>query len=239
MAGHISFRSVKRSHPGLVRTNNEDAVFANDGRRLWAVADGLGGHQGGEIASAALVAALDGVPASSRSLEGESRAAILKAHRDLYARNSAASVRPGMGTTAAVLGAAGRNYFCLWAGDSRICRLRGGELSRLTRDHRYVQDLIEAGALTDRQAAAHPQRNAITRALGIDRNLSLDRAGGEIRVGDTFLLMTDGVSDVCRDAEIAERLAAKDLEKAADELVSLCLSRGAPDNVSLVIVQAS
>jgi serine/threonine protein phosphatase PrpC len=222
-----------------VRAKNEDSVLADDARRLWAVADGLGGHENGEVASASVVAALKEIPPNPRALEGEVRAAILGAHRDLYAQNVAGSLKPGMGTTVAALGAASDSYFCLWAGDSRICRVRGTELSRLTRDHRYLQDLIEAGAITAAQAASHPQRNAITRAVGIDRGLSLDRVGGEIRAGDRFILMTDGVSDVCGDAEIAERLAIKSLENAADDLVALCLAKGAPDNVSFVIVQAS
>lgn len=239
MPVRLSLRSVKRTHLGLVRANNEDAVFADDTKRLWAVADGLGGHEGGEMASAAVVAALEGIAASSRSIEGEVRAALLNVHRNLYAQNSGAAEKRGMGTTVAVLGATPAGYFCLWAGDSRVCRSRGSELSRLTKDHRYLQALIDGGAMTQEQARSHPQRNAITRAIGIDRGLALDRVGGEVRAGDKFILMTDGVSDVCSDAELAKRLNADEPGKAADDILSLCLTRGAPDNVSFVIVAAS
>ncbi|MBV9063767.1 MAG: serine/threonine-protein phosphatase [Alphaproteobacteria bacterium] len=211
-------------------------MFADDAKGFWAVADGLGGHEGGEVASAAVIDSLAEISANPRTLEGAVRAAIMGVHRNIHERNRAAGVGPGMGTTVAVLGVSGAGYFCLWAGDSRVCRLRGTELTRLTRDHRYVQELVDAGALTSEQAASHPQRNTITRAVGTDRALSLDRVGGEARKEDRFILMTDGVSDLCTDAEIAARMRLSDPEKGADDLLALCLSRGAPDNVSFVIV---
>jgi serine/threonine protein phosphatase PrpC len=143
-----------------------------------------------------------------------------------------------MGATDTVLGAVAKNFFCLWAGDSRLYLFRGGRLTQLTRDHRYVQALIDSGLLDEAAAETHPRRSVITRAVGVEADLKLDLYEGKIEPGDVFLLVTDGVSGVCNNDEIADMLSGRGLEEAADRIVERCLQRGAPDNLSLVLVAA-
>jgi serine/threonine-protein phosphatase Stp1 len=130
-------------------------------------------------------------------------------------------------------------YFCLWAGDSRVYQLRGGKLKRLTRDHRLVQELIDAGALNDAAASHHPQRNLLTRAVGTDRDLEFECCKGEVEAGDRFILVTDGVSGICSDEEIFAKTQSQDMNAAADALLELCLQRRAPDNLALILVAAT
>ena len=143
-----------------------------------------------------------------------------------------------MGATVTVFGVEAKNYFCLWAGDSRLYLFRGGRLTQLTRDHRYVQALIDSGLLNEQEAENHPRRSVITRAVGVEPELKLDQCEGLIETGDVFLLVTDGVSGVCKDEEIADVLCRYDMEEAADMIVERCLQHGAPDNLSLVLVAA-
>ena len=143
-----------------------------------------------------------------------------------------------MGATVTVLGVDAKNFFCLWAGDSRLYRFRGDRLTQLTRDHRYVQALIDSGLLDEAEAENHPRRSVITRAVGVDLELQLDHCEGLIEADDVFLLMTDGVSGVCKDREIAVILSRYTLEDAADRIVEHCLQRGAPDNLSLILIAA-
>lgn len=239
MQARLLFRSASRTHAGAIRTTNQDALFVSNELGLWAVSDGMGGHAGGGIASAAVVDMLRvaaELPATS-PLEHRARAALLDANAELCRRNAAAVPPSDMGATVALLGIEGTRYFCLWAGDSRVYRIHGTDATQLTRDHRYVQDLIDAGTLSESEAERHPHRNVITRAVGITPDIALDECDGEIREGDTFLLATDGVSAICAAKDIAAAAQAHTLEQAADELAALCLKRGAPDNIALVFVR--
>ncbi|MFL6688947.1 MAG: PP2C family protein-serine/threonine phosphatase [Alphaproteobacteria bacterium] len=239
MTGRLSFRAVTRTDRGAVRQTNQDALFVSTERPLWAVADGMGGHEGGEIASACVVEALDNADFSCLSLEDAARNAIAKANSVLVARNSRRSPPGNMGTTVALLGIDGARSFCLWAGDSRICLLRQGTFQQLTRDHTYIEELLESGALTRSEAERHPHRHMITRAIGIAEHAGLESCRGDLRSEDTFILMTDGVSGVCREHEIANAMAATDLNSVADELAARCIKAGAPDNFSFILVRAA
>jgi serine/threonine protein phosphatase Stp1 len=168
--------------------------------------------------------------------EDSTATALQDANAELFKRNH--GKQSSMGSTVAVLGAGPNGFFCLWAGDSRIYRLHDGKLDRLTRDHRYVQDLIDSGVLDDDQAKVHPQRNVITRAIGIEATIHIDRCVGAVAHGDTFVLITDGISTICADCEIGKFAARDNLESALDDLVIRCLERGAPDNLSVVLVRA-
>jgi serine/threonine protein phosphatase PrpC len=239
MQARSFFRSASRTHAGAVRATNEDALFVSDALGLWAVSDGMGGHAGGEIASATVVDTLRlaaGSPATS-PLEHRARKALCEANAELCRRNEAAIPPSEMGATVALLGIEGARFFCLWAGDSRIYRIRGTEAAQLTRDHRYVQDLIDAGTLSESEAQQHPRRNVITRAVGITHDIAFDRCDGEVREGDIFLLATDGVSAICTAQDIAAAAQARTLEQAADDLAALCLKRAAPDNFAFVFVR--
>jgi serine/threonine protein phosphatase Stp1 len=232
----LTFRAAARTHPGSVRGVNEDAVFVGGATPLWAVADGMGGHEGGEIASGAVVDALASVSSMGASMEPAVWAAVEAANRTLFIRNSN-SVPPGqMGCTVALLGVHAARFFCLWAGDSRVYRFRRRALEQLTRDHSYVQELIAAGALSGSEAEGHPQRNIITRAIGIAPEPELESLEGDVRAGDRFMLTTDGVWSLCTNDELAGFIAMENMEQAAHQLTALCLERGAPDNVSFVLV---
>jgi serine/threonine protein phosphatase PrpC len=241
MSAQPVFRSTGRTHKGLVRETNEDAILALDNRKLWAVCDGLGGLAKGEIASRVIVEMLalnsDHDPMQSR--QQEVGKILSDANLELCHRNAAEAAQNAMASTVAALAVDEKRFFCWWAGDSRVYRLRSKSLTRLTHDHRYVQALLDAGQLTEAEAASHPQRNVVTRAMGIEPALTIDRANGTVEIGDVFVLITDGVSAVLSDEEIAEKIHASDSERAADEIVNLCLKRGAPDNLSLVLVRAS
>ena len=236
----MSFQSVARTHPGSVRPCNEDAVLQRVEAGIWAVSDGMGGHSAGDVASALVIDSLKGLALTGHSSSADSvRDTLTRANSELYARGSSISPDQTMGATVTVLGLDAKNFFCLWAGDSRLYRFRSHRLTQLTRDHRYVQVLIDSGMLDEKEAASHPRRNVITRAVGVDSELKLDLCEGPIEAGDIFLLMTDGVSGVCSDDEITYILERHGIEAAADVIVERCLQHGAPDNLSLVLVAAA
>lgn len=228
------------THPGQVRPANEDGVLAAPGRGFWAVTDGMGGHVGGAEAAAAVVAALDALPRAAAlgtaldDIEGALRAA----GRRIAAR---AAAMPGavIGATAVALAIRGRDWGCLWAGDSRAYRLHRGRLEQLTRDHTEANDLLDAGVITAEEARTWPRRNVITRAVGVSEPLVLDRVTGRMAPGDRFVLCSDGLMKHVADDEIAGIVTAEaDAGAAARALLDLTLARGARDNVTVVVVAA-
>ena len=233
----IRFESTSRSHPGNQRAVNEDRVLDRPEAGLWAVADGMGGHRAGEVAAARIVDALGAVEPSG---SGYSRLADIV--REIDRVNTAlaadASVTSRSGSTLVTLLAHEGHYACLWAGDSRAYRLRGGALSAITRDHSVVQQLIDAGDLAESDRKAHPRAHVITRAVGAAPRVELDRQFAPIVAGDVFLLCSDGLNACVEDAEIAGALHGGNAAHAADRLLALVLARGAPDNVSVVVIRA-
>ena len=234
--GRMTFRSVSRTHTGLVRSHNEDALVERSDVGLWAVSDGMGGHAAGDVASGLVVAALQQLPQDGLSPDAI-RQSLMGVNDDLLARTAESQDQRTMGATVTVLGSDGVDFFCLWAGDSRLYRLRTGKLTQLTRDHRFIQHLLDSGKLTEAEARQHPRRNVITRAVGVERDLVFDSCEGKIEPDDTLLLVTDGVTGACTDEEITSALAGKTLDAAADELVRRCLEHGAPDNLTLLLIQ--
>ncbi|MBS0561956.1 MAG: serine/threonine-protein phosphatase [Proteobacteria bacterium] len=230
------------THRGSVRKTNQDACLARPEIGLWAVADGAGGHQAGEVASAAVIAALGKAEAAAddAALAASVRRLMDEAHAALRAEAARRGADALVASTVVALVAAGARYRCLWAGDSRIYRLRGGELRQLTRDHSLVQDMVDAGVLMPEQAERHPRANVITRAIGIDgETVTLDEAAGEILAGDRFLLCSDGLTKALDAARIAALLAGTgDGASPAERLVAAALERGASDNVTAVAVAA-
>lgn len=237
MNAKLAFRSVARSHVGLVRPINEDAFVAQDGG-LWAVADGVGGQAAGEVASGVIANCLGAarLDPAVRDLEASVRRSLQEAHQEILRGNVESEWKTEMASTVAVLCMEGTRYFCLWAGDSRIYRLRQHELTQLTKDHRLVQDMLDAGLIVESEAVLHPNRNVLTRAIGSDAAFQIDGSAGDLRAGDRFLLATDGVTEVCNDSDIVTVLDNVDLTVSADALVELCLSRGGPDNLTFVLV---
>ena len=235
-----SFLTASRTHVGLTRSLNEDRFLARPEIGLWAVADGMGGHQAGDLASLRVVEALIGLGrfSSGYAYLNAVRDRLALANADLMAH--AAKLSPGavIGSTVAVLLAHEDHYACVWAGDSRVYLLRGGALMRVTHDHSLMQELIDTGALDEREARTRRISNVITRAVGAASTLELSETHGDIRPGDVFLLCSDGLTGLVEDHELGPVLAMKDLEAAADHLLALTLKRGAKDNVTLMLVRA-
>src|SRR4051794_38009392 len=235
----MSFECVSRTHVGLRRKVNEDSVLVRTDRGLWAVADGMGGHEAGDVASAMVTDALRSLPIVY-GLDEMVDAAIVslnKVNRDLIALARSEDRSRTIGTTVVGLAIADSRFRCFWVGDSRAYRVRQGQIRRLSRDHSLVQDLVDAGMLNSDDAEKHESANIITRAVGVSENLEVDTSTGEAASGDLFLLASDGLTRLVDDDELLEELSSSPLAAAADKLIELVLARGAPDNVSIVLAQ--
>lgn len=237
------FTSHGVSDVGRVRARNEDAFLERPEIALWAVADGMGGHDRGDEASAAIVAALTALrPRDLTEIDDyvdEVKKPLTLVDRDLRARAAAQGGGAVIASTVVTLFIYGNDFGCLWAGDSRLYLLRDGELRQLTTDHSLVQELIDTRQLTPEEAAVHPHRNVVTQAIGGGRFLLGVRAGN-IRPRDRFLLCSDGLTNMVEDTEIAAFLrSAPAPQDAADGLRDLVLERGAIDNVTIVVVDVA
>lgn len=226
-------RSAARTHAGRRRAVNEDRVLEHPESGFWAIADGMGGHDRGDVAAGRLVDALAGVRhgGSGFTRVADVSAAVEQVNAALFAEG-----RGGMGATLVALLLHDGHCACLWAGDSRAYRLRDGALQPLTRDHSHVQELVDAGALEEADRRGHPQAHLITRAVGAAPAIQLERRYDEVRPGDAFLLCSDGLTACLEPVEIADRLDPHDLDGSADALLAVALDRGAPDNVSFVLI---
>ena len=235
----MRFECVSRTHVGLKRKINEDSILVETGRGLWAVADGMGGHEAGEIASAAAVEALRGLPAVEDldELVAQATEGLRRANGELIALAQSNRSERTIGTTVVGIAVSDGHFRCFWAGDSRAYRLRGGAIVRLSRDHSLVQDLVDAGMIKPEEAERHENSNVITRAVGVREVLEVDSVGGDAVPGDIFLLASDGLTRLVDDRELAAELGNGSLEAIADRLLETVLARGAPDNVSLIIIR--
>lgn len=234
----MTFASSVATHPGTVRPRNEDSVVNRPDLGLYAVADGAGGHGAGDVASQAVAAALEAIPPglSAAEILAQARLRIAAAHADLQARAAAAGEGRIIATTLVLVLVRGEHFACLWAGDSRVYLLRAGQLSRVTRDHSLVQELVDAGTLTEAEAEAHPQANVILRAVGGSGALTLDKVSGRLLAGDRLLLCSDGLFKAVAEDAIAAALAAGG---DADALIEAALAERARDNVSALVVDVA
>ena len=232
----LGLRYAARSHTGLLREGNEDSVYA--GPRLLAVADGMGGHAAGEVASAVAIAAIaqldEDAPGSDLLDALRDRAVSANAHlRDMVAGDPALD---GMGTTLTAFLFAGSRLGMLHIGDSRAYLLREGQLTQITHDHTLVQTLVDEGRISEEEASTHPQRSLITRALDGRDGIEPDLSVREVRVGDRYLLCTDGLTGpVGRNETLQEALELPDPQESCDRLVQLALRGGGPDNVTVIV----
>ena len=235
----LALRFAARSHTGLLRTGNEDSVYA--GPRLLAVADGMGGHAAGEVASAVAIASLAPLDedAPGADLLTALREAAERANEHLHDMVAGDPSLAGMGTTLTAILSAGSRMGLLHVGDSRCYLLRGGQLSQITNDHTLVQALVDEGKISEQEATTHPQRSMITRALDGRSGLELDLSVREIREGDRYLLCSDGLTGPVGSLDtLREALSMPDPQQAVDRLVSLALRGGGPDNVTVVVADA-
>ncbi|MBN3788840.1 protein phosphatase 2C domain-containing protein [Burkholderia sp. Ac-20353] len=239
MSAELQWTSASRTDVGLVREINEDDCVALPQRGLWAVADGMGGHSAGDLASRMIVQALERLPAPATlaAFIEDARAALDVTNAHLRESAARRGVRL-IGSTVAVLLASGRQCGWLWAGDSRIYLYRDAHLTQLTLDHSHVAELQAQGRLTAQQARHHPAQHIITRAVGAAERLQLDERRIDVCDGDMFLLCSDGLSNEIDDADIATALAGGDCARATDALVDLALREGGRDNVTAIVIRA-
>ena len=233
-----------RTDVGMIRSGNEDnfTVDVNERRGLFIVADGMGGHAAGEVASEMAVQIVQRELAPVRSLDGDDAvqtvaAALRKANRAIHDRTLTEVDKQGMGTTASVLLLEGTRYVIGQIGDSRIYLLRDGQFSQVTKDHSYVQEQVDAGFLTPEQARYHPYSNVITRCVGASPDVEPDIYRGEVRVGDLFLVASDGLTGMVDDRRLAQLLGSRaDPERKVQSLISEANGRGGLDNITAIIV---
>jgi len=232
------------SDVGRARSGNEDSYFC--GRTVFAVADGLGGHQGGEVASAAAVAplaALDGRELATPAEAAEAlAAAIQEANSAILDRAAGDPSLWGMGTTMTAAAVTADGHLQLaHVGDSRAYLLRDGALEQLTTDHTVVAELVRRGRLTPELAAIHPERSILTRAVGLDARIPVDTPDPlDLRPGDQCLLCSDGLTEAVPDPTIAELLSTdEDGNAACRSLIDAANEAGGPDNITVVLVRVS
>ncbi len=250
----LRIRSAALTDPGRVRQGNEDAFIADDALGLYAVADGVGGLEAGEVASRAVIESLQGAiaalrsgkdatPAFGLSLGGprESlalRHAIELANQQLWDHVQRSPGLQGMGSTVTAMVIRGDRACLVHVGDSRAYRFRGATLSQLTRDHTMVAEQVRAGKISVAEARRSPNRNVITRAVGIEQDIELDLASETVRPGDRYLLCSDGLTDMVSDKEIAAFLRDLEPRDAVRSLIDEANRNGGKDNITAVVVAA-
>ncbi len=238
---HFQWRSASQTHVGTARKVNEDACLERPEIGLWAVADGMGGHAAGDVASTMVVDSLRDLSLSEdqNSLINDIEGRLQGVNSQL--RRYARSQGPGtiVGSTVAAFAGFGTKAICLWAGDSRIYRLRDSGLQQLTRDHSQVEELVALGMLNRDEAATHRERNVITRAVGAGPELEIELRIDELQAGDYYVLCSDGLNKAVSDEEIATIMLNSNVEETVRALLRLSLIRGARDNVTLVVIEIS
>ena len=229
------FQYTWRTDVGRLRKNNQDAVILGNG--LAGVADGMGGHKGGEIASAGL---RDGLLREIRERKPDSIAlqeAVKTVNHELWMQQENDASLSGMGTTLTVLWPTEKEMIIGQIGDSRAYLLREGELTQVTNDHSMVADMVRKGVLTEEQAACHPMRNYITRAVGTEEDIDIDLSMHDRKKGDRWLICSDGLYGMITRSQLLQMMMSEDMEKAADDLLEAAMQGGGKDNITLILLQ--
>jgi serine/threonine protein phosphatase PrpC len=242
----VKFLYAAKTDVGMIRSGNEDNYTAdvNETRGIFVVADGMGGHAAGEVASEMAVQIVQRELTGVVNLANEDVVRLVaetlrKANRAIHTRTLTEVDKQGMGTTASVLLMAGTKYLIGQVGDSRVYLLREGTLSQLTKDHSYVQEQVDAGFLTPEQARYHPYSNVITRCVGASPEVEPDIYRGEVRNGDLFLVASDGLTGMVDDRRLGQLLGSRaEPERKVQALISEANGRGGLDNITAIIVQA-
>jgi protein phosphatase len=239
----VRLTAAGRTDAGLVRSANEDRFLVLPDSGIFLVADGIGGHPAGEVASELAVRIISRSVGSLRALSAEDasdrvRAALGTANDAILERAGSDPEKCGMGTTATVLALFEGGYCIGYVGDSRAYLFRAGRLVRLTRDHSCVEELVEAGLLTPHQARAHPLRNVITRWLGACEEIVPDVRVGTLEMGDTLLVASDGLTEMVDDEELARILGSGGgPREQVDRMIAAANDRGGLDNITAVVVR--
>jgi serine/threonine protein phosphatase PrpC len=236
----MTFKSSATTHVGMVRKVNQDSYAERTDIGVWAVADGMGGHEAGEVASATITDSIKRLQPHEdiEEMLGAVEQSIMSANLELTQQASAYDSQRVPGSTIVVLIINGDRGAVVWAGDSRIYLRRDQVITQLTRDHSHVQDLVEQGVILESEAESHPMANVITRAVGISDPLELDSMWLEVREDDQFLLCSDGLSRLVSNEELQSMMANKNSQEVTQSLLHTALVRGARDNVTLICVKA-
>jgi serine/threonine protein phosphatase PrpC len=231
------------THTGMVRSGNEDSFFADPPAGLFVVADGMGGHAAGEIASDMAVRIVSDELRVIRDITSDDVSvkvsdALKRANQEIYERTLTEVDKQGMGTTASILIVGQDRYLIGQVGDSRIYLLRDGKLTQLTKDHSYVQEQVDAGFLTPEQARYHPYSNVITRCVGAGSDVEPDTYTGELKRGDTFLVASDGLTGMVDDRRLHHLLSSRaTAQRVVEALISEANGRGGLDNITAIVVR--
>ncbi|ODA40947.1 Stp1/IreP family PP2C-type Ser/Thr phosphatase [Desulfosporosinus sp. BG] len=229
-------RVLSFSEKGCIRKNNEDSFLVLPKQGLYAVADGMGGHRAGEVASSTALQELEKwaprfVELEDQTLESELTEAFVQANRVVYESSTTEPEKAGMGTTLTVLLVRSKTVVIAHVGDSRAYLWRDEVLTSLTTDHSLVGELVRLGQISQEEAEKHPQRHVLMRAVGAEPEIELDCRSMRLQTGDVFLLCTDGFSNMINNQELAEEfLKVGSWEERFERLRKLTLERGAPDN---------
>jgi serine/threonine protein phosphatase PrpC len=232
------FDTGSATHTGRVRSRNEDAHLVRTDVGLWAVADGMGGHEAGDLASQLIVKALNGISATSSAVQllEQTENLIFLANQQIMdiSRQRGGTV---MGSTVAVLLISEDHYACIWAGDSRVYLVRRKTITQLSRDHTEIEEMPAKRAMSAEEVRHLPQ-NVITRAVGVQENPELEIVTGSFEESDIFVLCSDGLTKHVSDDEIMHYVSGRDAQAASTALVNVAVERGGLDNVTVVVVRA-
>jgi protein phosphatase len=232
-----SWKSVAKTDIGTIRKVNEDAVLDSSHIGMWCVADGMGGHAKGDVASKMIVDSLQVIANTNHYplTTGQIKHELQQVNSRLV--DMASEKQAVIGSTVVVLVFDQQYAHCIWAGDSRIYRVRNNKLTRLTQDHSQVEEMVQEGLLTPEEAERHPNANVITRAVGASDELDLDVVSDVRLDGDKYFLCSDGLNKVIDDVEIEKMLLNTPLDSIAPLLIKTSLERKARDNVTVVVVE--
>jgi len=239
----VEYKVFGLSDIGKVRQNNEDAFFSTEKEGIFLVADGMGGHKAGEVASAMAKEIISKkllAISSNDNLDSELRAAFLEANEKVREEAKSNPEYQGMGCTCVAMMLREQNFYLAHVGDSRIYLYRKGDLKQMTRDHSFVEELFIRGLINESEKADHPYKNQITRYIGCSSKLEVDITSGPVWNGDLFILCTDGLTDMTSQAKMKE-ICDKDLtpEETGKLLIEDALANGGKDNATVVVVKVT
>jgi len=233
------WESAANTNVGMVRKVNEDSILSKPECAVWAVADGMGGYERGDVASRMIVQNLDLLqdePALAEIVDNVEDS-LISANEQILEYSEIMLDNGTLGSTIVTLIIRGSVGVCFWVGDSRLYRYRKGELKQLSRDHSRVEELIAQGRLTPAEAENHPESNVITRAVGVDSDFAVDINVFNVHIGDTFLLCSDGLYNMLSNDEIVDHLQNQNIDEVVESLVESACDNGAPDNVSTIVIK--
>ncbi len=229
--------SFGKSNVGMKRTHNEDAFYRNDNTGLYIVADGMGGHRAGEIASNMAVDSIKNYALNQKKVDEHSLVDSIYIANNIIFKSAVANPQyTGMGTTVVSMQAVGTTVFLCHVGDSRAYLLKGAELEKLTEDHTYVNEQFRTGLITEEQMETHSMRNVLTRSLGFSEQLKVESQRLDLHKGDRFILCTDGLTHMVKDEVIAELAGIPDLVHAVSTLIEVANTNGGDDNITVLII---